>query len=724
MNTKKIEKYNKSPSANLALEIALQLDNSGSLNEAKNWCRKSIKMGSVEAIYELALLYEQEWDSKRSRKLYRKYVVKAAEAGLAKAQSRLAWSYLCGEIGEYAEREKSAAYWYEKGYEGGDESSLLELYKIYANLNGVLYNKGIAKKWLRVIESTKNQNILSSIAFEFLYGGEIKQSYRKACKYFSLAFELGNDGSGVELAKLYCAGKGTKKDLDKVDEILSIIFRGRDADSMTTMAWLHDDGEVFSQSYEEATKWYKKAAKLGDSYAQRQLGRRYREGKGIRKNIPNAIKWFQRSGENGDSSAWYSLGWTLLHSGEKYIDAARAKSSYKLAIKGGNNKGYIGIGWMYQRGTGVTISEKKSIRWFNKAVDSEESSAAHYALGWVYAHGGPTVRDYEKAAEHYRIAAEQGYDRAMTGYGHLLQNGLGVKKSVKSAAEWYQKAAGLGEKYAIANLGVLYHAGIGVEKSEELSIEYTKSASDLGCKTAQFHLGTRYGFGVGLKKDPKKARKLWKQSMIDIEASDAHFVYLYGRYHLLEESGLKKKDAISWLELAASFWHGSACYELGEIYRKGEIVEKDLGRSIEYYLEAEKLNAFEASSILGHLYANESAINRDLKKAKHHFQLAYENDMLNHRNSYAWMLCTAPLKSVRNGKQGLKIIKALIESHGEKAFCVDTLAAAYAENNRYKKAASTQKKALDLLKLEENTVGLADFEARLKAYKSNKAWRE
>lgn len=52
----------------------------------------------------------------------------------------------------------------------------------------------------------------------------------------------------------------------------------------------------------------KASAEQGDMVAQRKLGIRYYEGKGIPKNYSEAAKWFRLSAEQGDASGQILLG--------------------------------------------------------------------------------------------------------------------------------------------------------------------------------------------------------------------------------------------------------------------------------------------------------------------------------------------------------------------------------------------------------------------------------
>jgi TPR repeat protein len=62
---------------------------------------------------------------------------------------------------------------------------------------------------------------------------------------------------------------------------------------------IHHDKE----QYDEAFKWYMKAANQGFTDAEINLGIYYEDGLGVEKNIPEAIKWYAKAAEKGDTYA-------------------------------------------------------------------------------------------------------------------------------------------------------------------------------------------------------------------------------------------------------------------------------------------------------------------------------------------------------------------------------------------------------------------------------------
>jgi TPR repeat protein len=73
----------------------------------------------------------------------------------------------------------------------------------------------------------------------------------------------------------------------------------------------------------------------------------------------------------------------------------------------------------------------------------------------LYKNGHGVVQSFQKAAELYTMAAEQGYVDSMTNLGILYIQGQGVAQSNELAREWWTKAANEGNENAINALKLL-----------------------------------------------------------------------------------------------------------------------------------------------------------------------------------------------------------------------------------------------------------------------------
>ncbi|MEO5349232.1 MAG: DUF1566 domain-containing protein [Magnetococcus sp. YQC-3] len=136
--------------------------------------------------------------------------------------------------------------------------------------------------------------------------------------------------------------------------------------------------------------------------------------------------------------------------------------------------------------------------------------AEQWELGVRHLEGRGLSRDYEKAEQWLRKAAEQGHARAQYQLGRLYDKGQGVTQDYPGAAAWYRKAAEQGIAAAANNLGNLYRDGKGVEQDYEAALSWYRKAIVRGDVAAQANLGIMYEAGLGVTRDTRQA-SIWLQ---------------------------------------------------------------------------------------------------------------------------------------------------------------------------------------------------------------------
>jgi TPR repeat protein len=97
-----------------------------------------------------------------------------------------------------------------------------------------------------------------------------------------------------------------------------------------------------------------------------------------------------------------------------------------------------------------------------------------YDLGW-----GVDV-DKARAAEWFRIAADQGLDWGMYNYATLLALGQGVPEDRPAALALLRKAASMGNAKAMNFVGSFYEDGWVVDRDMDSAADYYRRAADGG----------------------------------------------------------------------------------------------------------------------------------------------------------------------------------------------------------------------------------------------------
>ena len=62
----------------------------------------------------------------------------------------------------------------------------------------------------------------------------------------------------------------------------------------------YEKGRGVTQDYNEAVKWYRKAAEQGHANAMSWMGYFFENGKGVTKDLQEAIRWYKLGAEKGE----------------------------------------------------------------------------------------------------------------------------------------------------------------------------------------------------------------------------------------------------------------------------------------------------------------------------------------------------------------------------------------------------------------------------------------
>jgi len=163
------------------------------------------------------------------------------------------------------------------------------------------------------------------------------------------------------------------------DEMRSTFLRaqGGDMAAQTNLGRMYYYGLSLPQNYDEASKWFRKAADQGDARAQYGLGTIYFYGQGIPRDYFEALRWFRKAAEQGDAKGEYNLALMYYHGfgvQQNYFEAA---GWYRQAADQGLAKAEYDLGYLYYYGQGVTQDRIEADRWFQKAADQGNEDARH-----------------------------------------------------------------------------------------------------------------------------------------------------------------------------------------------------------------------------------------------------------------------------------------------------------------------------------------------------------
>jgi TPR repeat protein len=188
-------------------------------------------------------------------------------------------------------------------------------------------------------------------------------------------------------------------------------------------------------------------AKQGDPEAQVQLGMIYRDGEGVTKNYQEAVKWFAKAAEQGHARGQAALGGMYYDGQGVSQDYEQAALWFRKAADQGHPMAQNNLGWMYENGQGVAQKHEEAVKWYLKAVE-QDLDLAQANLGALYYSGYGVSQDYKEAFKLFRRAAEQNCGIAQLNLGDMYWWGQGVSQNADEAMKYYRLAADNGVEEA------------------------------------------------------------------------------------------------------------------------------------------------------------------------------------------------------------------------------------------------------------------------------------
>jgi TPR repeat protein len=346
-----------------------------------------------------------------------------AEQGDAAAQSNL--GFMCRDGQGVVQDDKEAVKWFRKSAEQRYAAAQYNLGWMYERGQGVVQDYKEAVKWYRKSAEQGNADAQYSLGFMYYYGQGVVQDYKEAVKWYRKSAEQGNADAQFNLGSMYFAGVDVTRDYEQA------LKWYRKAEQGDTLTWnnyeviIDAKRDIAREQEVQETKRAHKAAELGDSIAQYNLGEMYIKGKGVEKDYKEAAKWRCKAAEKGD---------------EKHIKGC-------LDFVGhGSVETQFKLGKMFQQGQGVAQDDNKAARWICGAAEkglsearkscrkiaSSGNAAAQYRLGLLLGAGKGILQDTVAAHMWLNIAAANGWSDAVRQRDKIAKL-LSVEQREKSA---------------------------------------------------------------------------------------------------------------------------------------------------------------------------------------------------------------------------------------------------------------------------------------------------
>ena len=135
------------------------------------------------------------------------------------------------------------------------------------------------------------------------------------------------------------------------------------------------EGRGVPQSYEEAAKWYDRAAQAGVVPGMFRLGTLYEKGLGLKKDWEIARRHYMQAAERGNAKAMHNLAVLDADGGTRGANYKSASLWFRKAADRGVADSQFNLGILYARGIGVDQNLAESFKWFSLAAAAGDVDA-------------------------------------------------------------------------------------------------------------------------------------------------------------------------------------------------------------------------------------------------------------------------------------------------------------------------------------------------------------
>ena len=244
--------------------------------------------------------------------------------------------------------------------------------------------------------------------------------------------------------------------------------------------------------------------------------------------------------------------------GQKHgpVPSAAFENDLDALAKSGDRSAAVMLGEMLMR------ADRSGGRDLSRACDFAELGSPHpeglHNLATCYFLGSGRPRDFVKARDFYRQAAEQGFAKSASAYGNMLISGQGGPKYVARGLDLCRRAADAGIADAQTDYGGYLLTDTYTSRNATEARRYLTLAATKGQANAAFLLGKIYWNGDGVEKSIPEAA-IWWLKAFDGGRADAAFLIGNAAMKIVVEGAKTERraptaaieQAKKWLAIAA-----------------------------------------------------------------------------------------------------------------------------------------------------------------------------
>ena len=251
-------------------------------------------------------------------------------------------------------------------------------------------------------------------------------------------------------------------------------------------------------------------------------------------------------------------------------------------------------GYDYFYGITRPMNRAKAVEYFLEAGKLENADALFFLS--IHQQNNGNLKEAAQAAKR---SLELGNEVAKIKLGEIQED----EKLMKEGFNALKKKVDSGDMHYANSLGYAYEFGIGTPFSIKEAMKYYEMAAKQNNTMGMTNLANLY-----LRENKLKKAKPLLLKAAEKEYGYAQYLLAMNFFDLYSENN---KEALFWLERAASNDEPHALYQLGLYYAE----KADLAKSIQYYQRAAELNYGDALLELYYIYGEGIGVEQDDDKA-------------------------------------------------------------------------------------------------------------
>jgi TPR repeat protein len=263
--------------------------------KALKWYQRAAESGDPEGYYLLGKAYEHGIGTKPDEAQALKYYQEAAEYNYPEALFRLSLCHLNGELGAKNSGTKVEKYLKQASLQNiaGAQYYLALCYE-----EGVFSEGKDMKKALSNMKKAADNEYVKAYyeLFKYYYEGvnDITPDTDQAMKFLRKGAEAGDPDCQYTLGKFYRDSEGPipGENTERALKYYKLAANQGIANAQNGLGVIYEE----RKDYDEALKWYRKAALNDQKYAQYNLAKMFQKGLGLSKpNRDSAVHWYKEA---------------------------------------------------------------------------------------------------------------------------------------------------------------------------------------------------------------------------------------------------------------------------------------------------------------------------------------------------------------------------------------------------------------------------------------------